>query len=242
MLTFFSALSDIAPYDHRAWNGLGQTYELVETPLIALHYFQKACALDPFTPAMWQTMAQCYEKLGRTQHAISCWRRILTIGGRAVEQISAMKAIVALYDFAGDPISSAQWHRKIVNLVDSTRQRDDPIPFNHHVESYIIAARWEMGDIGLRDEEAKSYGVDASTDDAASRPAGISSVADGSSAMEVDESASTYPNDIPQHARQMPNVAMANEYLARVIAAGTEHAAEAEELQKRLALLPRPGG
>lgn len=174
---------DIAPYDHRAWNGLGQTYELVETPLIALHYFQKACALDPFTPAMWQTMAQCYEKLGRTQHAISCWRRILTIGGRAVEQISAMKAIITLYDYAGDHVNAAQWHRKIVNMVDSTRQRDEPIPFNHHVESYIIAARWEMGDIGLREEEARSYGVDASIDDAASGPAAPSSVADGSSAM-----------------------------------------------------------
>jgi len=33
---------DLDPRDYRAWYGLGQTYEILQIPLYALHYFRKA--------------------------------------------------------------------------------------------------------------------------------------------------------------------------------------------------------
>ena len=32
---------DVSPRDYRAWYGLGQTYELVNMPYYALHYFRR---------------------------------------------------------------------------------------------------------------------------------------------------------------------------------------------------------
>ena len=38
-------VKDINPRDHRAWNGLGQAYELLQMYNFALYYYQQAVAL-----------------------------------------------------------------------------------------------------------------------------------------------------------------------------------------------------
>lgn len=39
--------------DYRAWYGLGQTYELLQMPFYALHYFKRATLLRPTDARMW---------------------------------------------------------------------------------------------------------------------------------------------------------------------------------------------
>ena len=55
--------------------GLGQTYELLRMFNYALDYYRKAAALRPFDSRMWCALGGCYEELGRSRDALSCYRR-----------------------------------------------------------------------------------------------------------------------------------------------------------------------
>ena len=39
--------------DYRAWYGLGQTYELLQMPYYALHYYKRALQLRPTDARLW---------------------------------------------------------------------------------------------------------------------------------------------------------------------------------------------
>ncbi|PWN42580.1 TPR-like protein [Ceraceosorus guamensis] len=239
---------DIAPHDHRAWYGLGYAYELNEAPHYCLHHFQKACALNPFLPSLWIAQANCYEKLGRSQHAISCYKRALSVGSASmatIDQISHIECIITLYEAAGDILAAATWHKRIVDLVEGARESADPLPFERYVASYVVAARWEMGDIASENQKRKER--EALLNPNALRHIKNSQIARAGAQRDKDTSAMDL--DSQEFAHQIPdaaipqreaNPALANEYLTRVIAANTEHTAEAEDLLKRLAFLPGP--
>lgn len=50
--------TDLNPKDYRAWYGLGQTYELLQMPYYALHYFRRATQLRPHDARMWCVSAE----------------------------------------------------------------------------------------------------------------------------------------------------------------------------------------
>ena len=44
---------ELNPRDYRAWYGMGQTYELLQMPFFALHYYRRATQLRPQDARMW---------------------------------------------------------------------------------------------------------------------------------------------------------------------------------------------
>ncbi len=71
---------DINRKDYRAWYGLGQTYEVLEMHYYALFYFQRAAALKPYDPKMWQAVGNCFNKMDRPAEAIKALKRALLAG------------------------------------------------------------------------------------------------------------------------------------------------------------------
>ena len=76
MYEFFSGDSRLLFWNvYRAWYGLGQTYELQQTPIYSLHYYRKAAVLRPYDGRIWCALGGCYEKIKRTKDAIACYKR-----------------------------------------------------------------------------------------------------------------------------------------------------------------------
>jgi tetratricopeptide (TPR) repeat protein len=126
---------DLDPRDYRAWYGLGQTYELLQMPLYALHYFRKAAALRPFDSRMWCAMAECYVALERRMDAIRCFERAVENVDREGIALSRLARYVAggaarraharrrLYHELGDTATAAKYYEMHVQAVDEQRVR-----------------------------------------------------------------------------------------------------------------------
>lgn len=217
---------ELNPRDVRAWTGLGNTYELNSAWSHALHYHKKAAANSPYDYRFWASMANCYEKLRQYSNAIECYKKILTLEDNVESQLAIMETITRLYEDAelGDVVKACTWHRQIVELIDKSRLEGlmgvegMAMIVRDHVQSYIIAARWEMGDVvvdrGSGEDESEMQTDDSST-------------------------SSTFQNRQQERSGMghVGNLALANDYLQRAIMTGTEAALEADELLKRLAFL-----
>ncbi|KAG0233497.1 Anaphase-promoting complex subunit 23 [Actinomortierella wolfii] len=95
--------------DYRAWNGLGQTYEVLKMHYYALGYYQRATALRPYDGRMWCAMAECYESLGQDLAAIKCYTRALL--GADKEKV-ALRKLPKLYKKIGNTEAAAHYFRK----------------------------------------------------------------------------------------------------------------------------------
>ncbi|KAE8220218.1 hypothetical protein CF319_g6223 [Tilletia indica] len=204
---------DISPNDHRAWHGLGCVYELNGAWSYAAHYFQKCASIRPYDSRMWASLGECYDRLEQTQDAISCFKRNLTCQTTQDEIVQAIQRIIDLYERLGQGVPAACWHRRMVQVVDRTLSRPDALPLARFVQSYIVAARWEMGDIVPLELEAEAI-------------AG-SGAAEGVE-PDVDEQGSS---------ARFGNLALADEYLRKVISAKTELTDQAEKLLQQLAYM-----
>jgi anaphase-promoting complex subunit 8 len=219
---------ELNPRDVRAWTGLGNTYELNSAWAYALHYHKKAAANSPYDFRFWASMANCYEKLRLNANAIECYKKILTLEDGIDSQLVVMESIARLYEDGefGNVTKACLWHCRIVELIEKSRTQEDTegqegeaIQIRDHVHSYLIAARWEMGD----------FAIDGA--------AGITGQDDFDMQQADDTSTS---GDVQQDEEAMAptgNLTLANEYLQRAIMTGTEAALEADELLKRLAFL-----
>lgn len=226
---------ELNPRDVRAWTGLGNTYELNSAWAYALHYHKKAAANSPYDYRFWASMANCYEKLRQYSKAVECYKKILTLEEAIDSQLAIMENIARLYEDAelGSIAKACLWHCRIVELIEKSKgQIGDDIDaettaqqIKNHVQSYVIAARWEMGDFdadmnGHQDRDmAVEDSIMQAEDDSAE------SVSPGR--MERDKN----------NNKRQGNLALANEYLHRAIMTGTESALEADELLKRLAFM-----
>ncbi|KAK0529665.1 Anaphase-promoting complex subunit 8 [Tilletia horrida] len=205
---------DISPNDYRAWHGLGCVYELNGAWSYAAHYFQKCASIRPYDSRMWASLGECYDRLERTQDAISCFKRHLTCQTTQDEIVQAIQRIIDLYERLGQPVPAAYWHRNMVQVVDRTLARPDALPLARFVQSYIVAARWEMGEI-----------VDLNLAAEALQQAGASQ--DGADAARAEGHVGG----------RYGNLALADEYLRKVISAKTELTDQAEKLLQQLAYM-----
>lgn len=203
----------INPREYRALYGLGQVYELNGAYTYAVNYFQKCAAIRPYDGRMWSSMGICYDHLGRSQDAISCFKRYLACRLNQGDTVVGLTRIIEVYEKERDFEAAASYHRRLVQVVDRAMAGTESNVVARYARSYIIAARWEMGEIGVK---------------AAQQRADAGGIVTGNE-MEQDAEEGSAP--------KVGNLALANDYLQKVIAAGTEMADSAEILLKRLAFL-----
>lgn len=196
---------EINPQDYRPWHGLGQVYELNEAWSYAIHYYQKCAAIRPYDARMWASLGVCYDRLGRTADAIACFKRHLTCPLTEMESVDAISRIIDLYERDGDTVHSTLFHCLLAQVVDKSMPQLDPVLIARYAFSFVIAARFEMGELHGKLFHSKA-------EQRAAR-AGV-----------------------PPRAAPAPrgDVALARDYLQKVILAGTEMTLVAEELLKKL--------
>jgi Tfp pilus assembly protein PilF len=68
---------DLNNKDYRAFVGLGQAYEVLETPTFSLYYYRRAVALRPGDMDLWQMIATCLTGMSRIPQAIDALKRLL---------------------------------------------------------------------------------------------------------------------------------------------------------------------
>lgn len=204
----------INPREYRALYGLGQVYELNGAYTYAVNYFQKCAAIRPYDGRMWSSMGICYDHLGRSQDAISCFKRYLACRLNQGDTVMGLTRIIEVYEKERDFEAAACYHRRLVQVVDRALAGTESNVVARYARSYIIAARWEMGEIGAKaaQQQRSEAGGVVTTDE-----------------MEQDGEQGS--------AAKVGNLALANDYLQKVIAAGTEMTDSAEILLKRLAFL-----
>lgn len=196
----------INPREYRALYGLGQVYELNGAYTYAVNYFQKCAAIRPYDGRMWSSMGICYDHLRRSQDAVACFKRYLTCRLNHGDMIVGLTRIIEVYEKDRDTDAAASYHRRLIQVVDRGAAGTESNVVARYARSYIIAARWEMGELGT----ARSNGLSQGDDDEAMHAESDSAKVGG-------------------------NLALANDYLQKVIAARTEMTDIAETYLKRLA-------
>jgi anaphase-promoting complex subunit 8 len=142
--------------DYRAWYGLGQTYELLQLPLYALHYYQRAAALRPYDARMWCAVAGCYEQLlattppqlhsVRLTKAIQCY--LLAESCAATDDDVALHKLAQLYSRLGNVTKAAYFYKRSLDKRD--REGVEVIEI---VEALLFLARYCLAQGHLLDAE-----------------------------------------------------------------------------------------
>jgi tetratricopeptide (TPR) repeat protein len=68
---------DLNNKDYRAFVGLGQAYEVLETPTFSLYYYRRAVALRPGDMDLWQMIATCLTGMSRIPQAIDALKKAI---------------------------------------------------------------------------------------------------------------------------------------------------------------------
>ena len=138
---------EMNPHDYRPWHGLGHVYELNEAWSAAIDYYQQCAMIRPYDARMWASLGVCYDRLGQRAQAIECFKRHLACPLTHLESIEAIARIIELYEQDGDSVHATMYHCLLVQVVDRNMAQMDPALLARFVFSYIIAARWEMGEL-----------------------------------------------------------------------------------------------
>lgn len=138
---------EMNPHDYRPWHGLGHVYELNEAWSAAIDYYQQCAMIRPNDARMWASLAVCYDRLGRSAQAIECFKRHLACPLTHLESVEALTRIIELYEQDGNSVEATMYHCLLVQVVDRSMATMDPAILARFVFSYIIAARWEMGEL-----------------------------------------------------------------------------------------------
>ena len=109
--------------DFRAWYGIGQAYELLQLPLWALHYYQRAVTLKPYDARMWVAVAGCHEQAAATSasahhldQAVKCYIRAEQCG-----DVEALHKLAQLYHKIERHEQAAYYYRRHLMRCDQDR-------------------------------------------------------------------------------------------------------------------------
>lgn len=141
---------EINPHDYRPWHGLGQVYELNEAWSAAIDYYQHCALIRPDDARMWASLGVCYDRLGQNTQAIECFRRHLSCALTPLESVEAIGRMIELYEHEGDTVHSTLYHCLLAQVLDRELPHQDPALVARFAFSYVIAARWEMGELSGR--------------------------------------------------------------------------------------------
>lgn len=85
----FLHIIEVNRHDYRAWNGLGQTYDILKMPGYSLYYYKQAHRLRPNDSRLLTALGEAYEKLDRPRCAAKCYERARQLGD--VEGLAILK-------------------------------------------------------------------------------------------------------------------------------------------------------
>ncbi|KAI5132861.1 anaphase-promoting complex subunit 8 [Nematocida ausubeli] len=66
--------------DYRVWLCMAQIYFSIEMHEYALHFYRKCAELSPSTCIVYEGLGQCFDKLGRVEEALRCYRKCVDQG------------------------------------------------------------------------------------------------------------------------------------------------------------------
>ncbi|KAI5184163.1 anaphase-promoting complex subunit 8 [Nematocida sp. AWRm78] len=61
--------------DYRVWLSMAQIYFSIEMHEYSLHFYRKCAELSPSISAVYEGLGQCFDKLGREEEAIRCYKK-----------------------------------------------------------------------------------------------------------------------------------------------------------------------
>jgi Flp pilus assembly protein TadD len=99
--------------DHRAWYGLGTTYEMLHMFQYALYYFKSAAALRPGDGRMWCGVGSCLYRLGAKPEAMKAFERAVAAGDR---EGVATHELARLYRESGQSARAAECYYQYILL------------------------------------------------------------------------------------------------------------------------------
>lgn len=73
-------ISDVNRNDYRAWNGLGQAYEILGLHGYCVYYYARAAQLKPDDSRMLVSLAEAYEKMDKIPNALKCYYKAHSTG------------------------------------------------------------------------------------------------------------------------------------------------------------------
>lgn len=80
MLYNLISLSEVNRNDYRAWNGLGQAYEILGLNGYCLYYYARAAQQCPNDSRMLVALGEAFEKLDKIPNALKCYHRAYSVG------------------------------------------------------------------------------------------------------------------------------------------------------------------
>lgn len=79
-LQSFCIISDVNRNDYRAWNGLGQAYEISGLNGYCVYYYSRAAQLKPDDSRMLVALGEAYEKMDKIPNALKCYYKAHSTG------------------------------------------------------------------------------------------------------------------------------------------------------------------
>lgn len=74
------SFSDVNRNDYRAWNGLGQAYEILGLNGYCIYYYSRAAQLKPDDSRMLVSLGEAYEKMDKIPNALKCYYKAHSTG------------------------------------------------------------------------------------------------------------------------------------------------------------------
>ncbi|XP_030025113.2 cell division cycle protein 23 homolog isoform X2 [Manduca sexta] len=95
---------DVNRNDYRAWNGLGQAYEILGLNGYCIYYYSRAAQLKPDDSRMLVSLGEAYEKMDKIPNALKCYYKAHSTGD--IEGMALFK-LAKLYEKLNMPNSAA---------------------------------------------------------------------------------------------------------------------------------------
>lgn len=77
---FLPLILDVNRNDYRAWNGLGQAYEILGLNGYCIYYYSRAAQLKPDDSRMLVSLGEAYEKMDKIPNALKCYYKAHSTG------------------------------------------------------------------------------------------------------------------------------------------------------------------
>ncbi|CAK5275600.1 unnamed protein product [Mycena citricolor] len=133
----FRRAVDANPKDYRAWTGLGKAYVMMGMPLYGLHYQSRALHIRPDEAECWEDQANAQEALGKTDEAISSYRRALE--ANAPHPTKVFVRLSQLLSQVGDSSGALTYAQEAIRAAELNSQ-----PVEQYAKALVAVAEFQL--------------------------------------------------------------------------------------------------